>query len=337
MHRSGITVSEELKQAFSESGTAHTGLLKIQLKDENFVLVHKAAQAAALDSGLASAQAVLEEKSACYVLVKPENEDKWTMISFVPENAPVRDKMVYAASRAALKEGLGATSFSVDFFCSHKNECDMKHYLGAQRSDVIDHNILTAAELTKREAHAESMKAMSFGKVKMTAIADVPIQVSPEAQQYLQGFASKAHAAVLLTLDGQETLQGVPLAKGAPEEVAAKFTDSAPSYALFNFAHENESKQAAPGIFVYYCPDKAAPRQKMFYSSCKSMVLKVLEATGIQPEKRLEISDPKELTSQYVMDELYPKNAEKKGHAKPKKPGKGGARLHGASKFDHTA
>jgi len=307
------------------------------LKDESFSLVSKSGQAADLEAGLKAVQSIMEEKAAAYFVLKPATEDKWLMLFYVPDGAPVRDKMMYAASRAALKEGLGASSFTVDFFVSQKSECDLAHYLGSQRPDTLDKNVLTAEEVIKREAHEESLKAMSFGKVKMTAIADIPIQISAEAQQILLSFAAKSVTSALLNLDASETIQSIPLPKAIPEDIATKLSDSMPSYVLFYFNHEADSKQASTPVFVYYCPDKAVPRQKMFYSSCKSMVLKLLENSGIIAEKRLEISDPKELTTQFVMDELYPKATEKKAIAKPKTPGKGAARLHGAAKFDHNA
>lgn len=107
-------------------------------------------------------------------------------------------------------------------------------------------------------------------------------------------------------------------------------------------------------VFLYYCPDLAAPKNKMFYSSTKANVIKVLEKSGVQVTKsvrafhriqcpgqrlrlttwvcagQIEISEPKELSDAFVKTELYPQETVKKTFAKPGARGKGKRRLHRA-------
>jgi len=72
----------------------------------------------------------------------------------------------------------------------------------------------------------------------------------------------------------------------------------------------------------------------MTYSSCKSIAVKLAEQHGITISKQFEFSESSELTTAALMAELYPKSSEKKVFAKPKKPGKGKAKLTGGTKFD---
>ena len=46
--------------------------------------------------------------------VAAEEKDKWNLVFYMPDNCPVRDRMVYASSIAALKLGLGAPKFVND-------------------------------------------------------------------------------------------------------------------------------------------------------------------------------------------------------------------------------
>ena len=66
------------------------------------------------------------------------------------------------------------------------------------------------------------MKAMNFNKVKITAIADVPIKVSPDAEAAVQSFAAGEAFGLWLSLDQSETVQARIEAKCAVEELAAK-------------------------------------------------------------------------------------------------------------------
>lgn len=67
----------------------------------------------------------------------------------------------------------------------------------------------------------------------------------------------------------------------------------------------------------------------MLYSSCRNPVLQIAEQEiGVPIAKRLEVSDPAEITEAYIHEELHPPAAvAREAFARPKKPGKGGRRL----------
>jgi hypothetical protein len=44
---------------------------------------------------------------------------EWMMVTFVPDDAGVRAKMLQASSRAGLMKALGATNFKHDWFATH--------------------------------------------------------------------------------------------------------------------------------------------------------------------------------------------------------------------------
>lgn len=80
-------------------------------------------------------------------------------------------------------------------------------------------------------------------------------------------------------------------------------------------------------IFLYYCPDDIKPKLKMFYSTCKQVVVKLCENLGVVLSKSIELSETKEITTAAVLEELYPQVAVKKTFKKPARPGRGNARL----------
>jgi len=120
-------------------------------------LQQKGAGGNTLSERLKTVQGLLEDKAACYVVVR--GDDKWVLVVYVPESAmvrddarahalslicifvlratlrmlsafpnrlrssQVRDKMILASSRSALKEGLGMGHFGSEMFISHKVIC----------------------------------------------------------------------------------------------------------------------------------------------------------------------------------------------------------------------
>lgn len=335
MHRSGITVSNELRDAFASAVSENIDYFKIGIQDESFKVLAKGSSGASdITSKFKVAQGFFEEKSAAYLAI--HGDDKWILIYYVPEAAPVREKMLFSSSRTALKDGLGSSSFSADYFISLKSECTHERFNHMKTESIPTRDLLTLDEFTRHEAHLDSLKSMGSA-IRVTAIADIPVKLTEGAQTAISGFADGSVQTVWLSLDSEtETLSGRAEQKCTPEEIATKFSPREPQYLLFNFHHEKQPGQmVATPFFIYYCPDIAPPRLKMFYSACKSMIVKIFDSLNVKADKKIEISDSKELTSAFLFDELYPKVVEKKTFSKPKAAGKGGARLHGNAKFSN--
>ena len=105
-HSTVFEVDPELKEIFDKESTESTllSLLKVNIRDEKFVLVHS------VDGNIAdgNVRTFLEENAACYLLVR-SSASTWTLATFVPDNAPVRDKMLYASGRDTLRRAIGGS------------------------------------------------------------------------------------------------------------------------------------------------------------------------------------------------------------------------------------
>lgn len=328
MHRSGITVSQELKQIFDECDQGSCGYLLIQIENEDFRLVERSDDKGSLRANFEAVAAHLKPKQPIYALIK-QAPHEWVTIFYVPEDSQVKNKMLYASSRSGLKEGLGSQRFVNDFFISAKAECTLTDYERSMKQEDNNH-LLTFEERMKKEAVQSS--ASSVDNVRLTAMGEIPIRIDESADAALKGFAQKSIGIIFFTLDSTTEVLSAAYteAKARCEDIATKLDAQyakAPAYVLYNFGHDQDGKQASANIFVYYCPDLAVPRQKMFFSSAKSMVAKVVTSMGIEINKNLEMSEHKDFTSKALLDELYPKKADSKGFAKPKRQGKGVARL----------
>jgi twinfilin-like protein len=247
----------------------------------------------------------------------------------MPEDSTVRDRMVYSSSSAALRDGLGSSNFtSQTWNISQKTECSAKEYEDSQKT-MNNSDILTWDEQQKLEAETSSHLAMS--SVKVSAIVGLPIKASDDAIAAIKSMNEGKLSAIIFYLHSESEILLVDSSGNYTfEDIAKKFPASEPRYSLSFFQHEHEGKQASSYVFLYYCPDDIKPKLKMFYSTCKSVVIKLCEQLGCEVNKSIECSERNEINTQAVLTDLYPPVSVKKTFAKPTRPGKGKARLHGA-------
>jgi len=320
---SGVEVRDDLKKLWAEAATNESiGFMKIQIEAESFKQTASGRNTGTKVGNLAVIAAVLEPRKPCYVATKTEEKDRWMLVFYIPDDSPVRDRMVYASSLSALKLGLGAAKFGPDFTIRDAKECTPTAYEESKRK-MADEDLLTMEE--RMGMRSESYVSMSTDQIKMSGMSDLPLKTSDEAQAAIAAVAAGTQTGVILSLDPTTEVMGV--ASSGDLDIPAivrAFPPNQPRYAIFRFthAHPETKEESSPFVFVYYCPDVAGPRLKMFYSSCKSMAVKTAEKFGLTTNKQLEVSVATELSTAFVLDELYPKKTVTKAFAKPAKPGR---------------
>jgi len=53
-----------------------------------------------------------------------------------------------------------------------------------------------------------------------------------------------------------------------------------PRFVVHSFAHEQNGESKTTNMLIYYCPGKAKPKNKMFYSTAKSSVIAIFSKYG---------------------------------------------------------
>jgi len=337
MARSGIEVSEELRKQFVELQEGKTGWIKVTIDEDStaFKKIAHGDSSGTDDGDWKNIQAQLGEKEPTYVFARlPSKEGKWLLVFHCPEKSKAKSKMLYSSSSFALKKGFGFEKFlKPDTFRTAKaSEACAKEY-ARDVHEVDEEEIMTSEERLAEQAHNDS--AMSMAGTKVSAVMGVPVKVKSEATSALGELKAGKINTVILRLNPEtEVLEEAKTGDHTFEEIGKLMTRTDPRYIVHNFRHEKDEKTVDSLVFFYYCPDSAKPRLKMFYSSCKAMIVKVCEEAGLEVKKLLEGSEASELTSGAVLDELYPKATVKKTFAKPKaRGGKGPRRMAPGTKF----
>jgi len=302
--------------------------LKITIESETFKKSSSGKSTGSRKTDFEAVRAVLEERKPCYILMKASQEGKWVLIMYVPELAYVRDKMVFASSMSALKEGLGTSIFLNDFSISTPKECTLEEFNHGNQ-EIAEKDVMTIQEQLKHDAQNES--ALSMGEAKVSAMIDIPIKVSDEATQSMDKLLKGSVDSVLYRMNPDSEVLEVDTSGNLKiEAITAKFPKNEPRFVIHNFAHDRDGQKAKSFVFFYFCPDVAKPKLKMMYSSCKGIVIKLALNSGIELKKNLEASEPNEITPAVVLTELYPKKDEKVAFKKPSAGGgKGKSRFRG--------
>eukprot|EP01096_Ripella_sp_DP13-Kostka_P015583 TRINITY_DN7382_c0_g1_i1.p1 TRINITY_DN7382_c0_g1~~TRINITY_DN7382_c0_g1_i1.p1 ORF type:complete len:370 (-),score=160.11 TRINITY_DN7382_c0_g1_i1:124-1233(-) len=292
---SAIPASDELVRSFANGNSAHRFLL---VKIENEVLVLKAvgAKTASLANDWAEIPRVAErEGGPCYVVVRTGSEKEWCNITFVPESTKVKDKMVYASTKATLQRHLGFQFFSEEKHANTISELTYEFYTG---SNLPVYSLSKGEEsriiaLKDEDREREERVQQLGGKKRLSCgYHAVQIPLTDSARSSLSQFSSGAANFVELKInDRKDAIEGVGAQTVSTAVIASKITTTEPRYYVY--------KWQAKTVSLYVCPGNAPRPLRMVYSTSKPAFQSNIEATGIRIDKSAELDDGSELNEAY--------------------------------------
>ncbi|XP_033018232.1 twinfilin-1 isoform X2 [Lacerta agilis] len=277
---------------------------------------------------------LLEEKQPCYILYRLDSQNaqgyEWIFIAWSPDHSPVRQKMLYAATRATLKKEFGGGHIKDEVFGTNKDDVSLngyRKYLVTQSSPAP----LTAAEEELRQIKINEVQTDVSVDTKHQTLQGVAFPIAKEALQALEKLKNKQLNYVQLQIDMKN--ETIELASTLPTELKdlpKRIPKDSARYHFFLYKHSHEGDYLESIVFIYSMPGyMCSIRERMLYSSCKSPLLEIVERQlWMQIIRKIEIGDGEELTADFLYEEVHPKqHAHKQSFAKPKGPvGKRGIR-----------
>lgn len=120
------SVSQELHQAFNElvSSPDQRGLLAGITQEKLIPLETIPSSSADFSSDLTHLTSSLKDNEAAYVILRryPDAADGFVAVTYVPDTANVRQKMLFASSRLTLVRELGTERFRETIFATTKDD-----------------------------------------------------------------------------------------------------------------------------------------------------------------------------------------------------------------------
>ncbi|KWU43255.1 actin depolymerizing protein [Rhodotorula sp. JG-1b] len=279
------------------------------------------------DFDLFTQDGVVQDKIPAYFAFRltPPPASTFAFVAWVPDHAPVRPKMLYASSTNSLVRALGDSRFPVRISAAEKNDLTYESYLStithdsadapltAREAEMAEIRAAEASTINDAEAHAATGRSIIFGPVADEDAEDESTTSPPadgsrreikgalpwtddvaETVRRLGGDESQVGSCAVLEIDVPN--ETVVLAAEQPEALAVP--PSSPCYLLY--------RHAAGLVLVYSCPPSSPVKSRLLYSSAVLIFCKraVPEWTGLSIIKKLETSDPAEITSEWIDLEL---------------------------------
>ncbi|MCJ8743193.1 hypothetical protein PDJAM_G00091000 [Pangasius djambal] len=334
-HQTGIQATAEVKEVFTKARNGAYRLIKVVIENEQLVLgeTRSAVQKWELewDSCILP---LLEDDMPTYVLYRLDSTNnqgyEWVFLAWSPDHSAVRQKMLYAATRATLKKEFGGSHIKEELFGTVKDDVSLngyKRYLASQAAPLP----LTAAEEELRQIKLNEVQTDIHLDTKQQTLQGVAFPMQRDAIEALEQFRNKRINYVQLEIDFPK--ECIKLSSTPPTELhdlPKRIPKDAARYHFFLYKHTHEGDYLESTVFIYSMPGyKCSIRERMLYSSCKNPLIDTVEnKLQIDIAKKLEIDNGDELTSDYMYEEVHPKqHAHKQAFAKPKGPtGKRGGR-----------
>ena len=191
------SASNELLAQFNElvTTTAHFGLLASivneSLQPVQLLTPSSPPKAASFPSDLSLLTPHLRDNEALYIILRRHDEaPAFVAITYVPDRAPVRQKMLFASTRLSLVRELGTEHFRETIFANSDSELSPE---GFKKHDT--HNALDAP-LTEEER--------ALGAVKRAEQEAARGSGSARKDMYLS-----SHMSVPMTEDAVESLKNI--------------------------------------------------------------------------------------------------------------------------------
>ncbi|KZV69454.1 actin depolymerizing protein [Peniophora sp. CONT] len=304
---SGISLSSDLSSALASLDES-TRFLKISIRDEQLVPDGSHSAKGRLPDDLPALESLLVDNVPAYVLARLDNGAGWLLIDYVPDGSRVRDKMLYASTRGALTRSLPSPP-SDTLYATSKHDLSPTSY-AAHLTHLNAPKPLSAREKEMEEVKAAE-RAAGFGNTRPSASpgafggSGVGLQWDNALEEAVKALGEADGEGVVTAAiePGSEKLVYVEAADVSADELGSKVSSTDPSFAFFNYTSGSQPQV----VFIYTCPSSSPIKHRMLYSAGAASVFstaKSLLPPGRLASRKLETSDPSELSSKFFRDEL---------------------------------
>uniref|UniRef100_A0A3Q4MCS3 Twinfilin actin-binding protein 2b n=1 Tax=Neolamprologus brichardi TaxID=32507 RepID=A0A3Q4MCS3_NEOBR len=326
-HQTGIIATSELKDFLARARGGAIRILKIIIRNEELVLHSYKEPARSWDKDYDQfLLPLLTPLEPCYILYRLDSKNaqgyEWIFIAWSPDQSPVRQKMVYAATRATLKKEFGGGHIKDEVFGTVEEDVCFQGYI-RHRSSCSSPAPLTAAEQELQRIKITEV-TMEFGLDKRAqTLQGLAFPLQEEAKRALQQLKHKRINYIQLRLDvDRETIELVHTKPTEIHELPYRIPTDSPRYHFFIFKHSYQDPLWS--LFIYSMPGYTCSiKERMLYSSCKNRLLDEVERDyQLEVTKKMEIDSGDGLTEDFLYEEVHPmEHTLKQAFVKPRGPG----------------
>lgn len=326
-HQTGIKANQELKKFFAKCKDGKIRFIKISIEEEQLVLAdHKDVKNNWEKDFDKYVTPSIQENQPCYILYRLDTKNssghEWLLISWSPDTAPIRQKMLYASTKATLKQDFGSSQIKEELHGTMASEVTLNGYLKHKKSAAAP------APLSMREEELQEIRRTEVNTnisvdTKQQTLSGVAFPITEDAKQAIIDMARGTYDYLQFRIDIEQETIHLVCAENIPlEKLPSKVPTDSGRYHLYKFRHTHEGDYMENIVFIYSMPGYSCPiKERMLYSSCKNPLTDTITNLGIAIIKKLEIDSGDELQEKNLYEELHPTlSLHRPKFAKPKGP-----------------
>ncbi|KAI1762252.1 actin depolymerizing protein [Hypoxylon sp. FL1150] len=335
--QSGISASQELVSEFNKllADTSTFGLL-VTISSESLTPVTtlpRSSSSSDFSTDVAQLGSHLKPDEPLYVLLRRHDDaPAFIAVTYVPDAAKVRQKMLFASTRLTLVRELGSEHFRETIFATTADELSAagfaKHDKHVELEAPLTEEERTLGEVKKAEAEAGA--GTGVREIHLSKTMNMPIAADALASMSELARAEGSGLVMLKINPEAEIVELVPDSStpSTIPELVDTISPKEPRFTFFRYKatppRGGDEKDVV--LFFYTCPATAVNmgiKFRMMYPLMKRAVLEVAKSeAGLQIEKKFEVEEPSEITEQSILSDLFPEAETRTAFRRPKRPGR---------------
>lgn len=295
--QSGIKASQELLSSFSQ--LSHDFLV-IKINGTSTELVpdpeSPKSNSSSLDERFNNLKSYISSihPHPVYIILNIDNE--YAFISFIPDIAHIRDKMLYASTKNTLLQELGTNNIKKGYIFSWSELDELSH--GHFKSVLPETQVQTSSEDKLQVLEEINDNRGTYSKRLASMDNGLLFKFDDDLVQQLQNAKDKL---VIFNIDDKETFKLLWEQSCDVDSIVSTIEQhQGPKFAVFNYHNDDY-------CLIYSCPSGSKVRDRMIYASNKQSLVNHLKQS-LNIVKVLEVGDMEELD----LHELKPQVKETK-------------------------
>ncbi|KHJ97893.1 Cofilin/tropomyosin-type actin-binding protein [Oesophagostomum dentatum] len=341
--------NDALRHAFNLGKQAKLRLIKVVVRSEELTPNYEYAGTSNWrDDWRATLPECVDAFEPCFILFRLNTITEWILITFADDRAPVKEKMLLAATCATFKSEFGACYVEYEKHVTDRKDLSLESFenwlktkselgpmseveRGKCRSTFFALHLLIMTHCLSLELHNAQQERAVVAHAGPQHMKGVAFPLDRNAEDAVRKLGQGSLAFVQLSVD---TLNEAIKLEGTEEklpasQLASKIPRDKPRYTFYRLDHSNDGRPQSSTFFIYSLPSSGSSiKERMLYSSCKSPFLETAtKHLGIEISKKMEVDSKDDLSEKALMEALYPVPQESpKLFARPAPPRGAGAR-----------
>lgn len=290
---SGIAPSQAVIDAFNGFCRSLARALILKIENEAIVVDQEIQGSGSLELDFGQLQSLLSNSQSRYVFVR---DGSIVFISFVPDFANVREKMIYASTKANMLRQLGSTDLiTKQYLINDLDDVSWAGYQELQKSEQVAAPLTESEKSLKQISEAEAAFTTKRSLVRMDHLSNLGLVVDDDVFAKVQQI--QENELVRVKINSDEVVYFVDLQNVSVEQVPAAVAQmDGPQYVFYKNSRGHV-------VFIYSCPSGSKIRERMLYALTKQGFLAKLKDQGAVVDKLVEVGDADEIEVGDIQEE----------------------------------